>query len=477
MNARRLPWLIATSVSLLASLVTWDWIPGVAALLLFAAWRRLRDERAPPVLALAFTFQWLQVVAAPLYFHLTGRRVRELDTCDYQPMVALGLGALLALLVGLAAGTRRRRGPSQAQPEEARPFRFATLFGGYLAVTLVSGTLVAVAWELPLLTQAILAFGFLRLALLFLMLRRLVRPRLRWVPLLALLLVEVVLGFSGYFASFREALMMAALAVLEAFSWRRAGHWIALAVVAGLLLVTGVVWTGIKGTYRRQFRDEAFAESASARLESVQELSLQWLEHEPERMVLDADKMVSRLWAIYYPALALKRVPAVLPHEHGAILLRALEHIVTPRVLFPGKAELKSDSEMVRKYSGLWVASSKQGTSIAFGYAGEAYIDFGVPWMFLPVLVYGFVMGLAYRWLMGFIRNREIAVALVCTLFWVSLALFERSWIKMLGAAGTLFIVLGGSAWLLDRLLARRPAAQAAQPVRAARRWAARPRW
>ena len=49
---------------------------------------------------------------------------------------------------------------------------------------------------------------------------------------------------------------------------------------------------------------------------------------DPERMVPDADRMVSRLWAIYYPALALKRVPAVLPHENGAILLRCVFRLI-----------------------------------------------------------------------------------------------------------------------------------------------------
>jgi hypothetical protein len=57
----------------------------------------------------------------------------------------------------------------------------------------------------------------------------------------------------------------------------------------------------------------------------------------------------------------------------------ALKHLVTPRVLFPDKGILASDSEFVRKYTGIPVAGADQNTSIAFGYAAESYIDFGIP--------------------------------------------------------------------------------------------------
>src|SRR4029077_12105570 len=84
-----------------------------------------------------------------------------------------------------------------------------------------------------------------------------------------------------------------------------------------------------------------------------------------------ADALVERMWAIYYPALALERVPEVIPHTDGTILAAALTHIVTPRVFFPDKPELPSDSESVRKYSNVRVAGRETNTSIAFGYSIE----------------------------------------------------------------------------------------------------------
>lgn len=80
---------------------------------------------------------------------------------------------------------------------------------------------------------------------------------------------------------------------------------------------------------------------------------------------------------------------------HNCISSRAQEPggdedlVVTPRILFPDKGALLSDSEMVRTYSGVFVAGAEQGTSIAFGYAAEAYLDFGLPSMFVPSFLFG----------------------------------------------------------------------------------------
>jgi membrane-bound metal-dependent hydrolase YbcI (DUF457 family) len=104
------------------------------------------------------------------------------------------------------------------------------------------------------------------------------------------------------------------------------------------------------------------------------------------------------------------------------------------------------------------VASTEENTSIAFGYAAESYIDFGLPWMFLPVLIYGLVMGAAYQGWLTVIRHRELAVSLVTVIFWLSLYVFERSWVKTMGLAITLMVYLGGCTYLIDQYLLTRRA-------------------
>jgi len=444
------------SAAIATSLLAQDWIAGLAIVVLWAGWHYLQPEVGPPILPLAFSAQWVQVVAGIFYYAFTGRQLPAMYQSDYRPMVLIGSGCLVALLVGLKCGTRLVK--VKAVPvTRAAAFSWPVLVQLYVASVLLTGFLRALAWSIPQLTQPIIVFTYLRFGLLFLIFRRLCRPRIEWGWLTAILVGEVVLGFTGYFAEFREALVIAALALLEIFDRRQLQHWLGLGVLAVVVFVLGLLWMSIKGEYRGEFASWEFANSRLERLERVGTLASQWLDTDFTSLKADVDSMMHRLWAVYYPALALRRVPAILPHEHGALLWGAIRHALTPRLLFPDKAAPPSDSELVRKYSGVWVAGPEQGTTIAFGYAAEAYVDFGVPWMFLPVLLYGVLMGFVYHGFLRVIRHRELAVALATIVLWLSLGQFERSWLKTLGLSGTMIIYLGGAVILIDRYLLAMP--------------------
>ena len=172
------------------------------------------------------------------------------------------------------------------------------------------------------------------------------------------------------------------MALLGVFDRRKVTHWLAVGLFGAVMFLTGLMWMAVRTDYRQDFESQAFAASREARLERIAGLTSQWLRQDFKRVFDDLDVFVDRMWVIYYPALAVSRVPSMVPHENGAIMWRALLHIVTPRLLFPDKAVLESDSEMVLHYSGVWAAGADQDTSIAFGYAAESYVDFGVPLMF-----------------------------------------------------------------------------------------------
>src|ERR1051326_6878636 len=96
-------WLSALAV---VSLATWDWLAAVSVLLLWLAWYQLRTEDGLTVVALAFTFQWLQVCIGTLYYGITGRISPLVMNTNVRPMVIVGLACLLALLEGLVLGRR-----------------------------------------------------------------------------------------------------------------------------------------------------------------------------------------------------------------------------------------------------------------------------------------------------------------------------------------------------------------------------------
>jgi hypothetical protein len=457
---------LAVAGIVVATVFSGDLLVGASLGTLLLGYVLLDVDDRVPVLFAAFTFQWIQICSGFYYTLITGRMLEATYASDYRTMMYLGLGMIAALAAGIRAGIAAAARATTVHPVDRPVCRTTTLVMAYAASLGTTATIQALAWEYPVLTQPIIALTFARLALLYLLLRRFAIPEFRLVPFAAVVAIEVLLGLTAFFAVFREPLVLALLVLFEAFDRRRVLHW----VVAALLLAAGgalgLMWLGVRGEYRRDFIDaELFAESREVRLARLQELTEGWWNQDPQEFWWNLDLLVERLWAIYYPALAVARVPSTVAHSEGELMMNALRHVLTPRILFPDKPELPSDSELVRHYAGIWVAGPDQGTSIAFGYAAESYVDFGVPGMFVPAFLWGLVVGGAYRMLQVLIRHTEISTPILAVIFWVGLYLFERSWAKMIGSTGTMLIYLGGAAILVDRVLlavaARRDAAEA----------------
>jgi ABC-type enterochelin transport system permease subunit len=78
--------------------------------------------------------------------------------------------------------------------------------------------------------------------------------------------------------------------------------------------------------------------------------------------------------------------------------------------------------------------------------------------MFVPVIIFGLLVGATYQMWTAVIQHRDLAVALTTVLYWLTLYLFERSWAKMLGLSVTLMVYLGGMVYLVDQWLLMRRA-------------------
>ena len=441
-------------IAFLVGLFANDWIAGASILTLMVGVRLVSTGDHLFVLPAAFAFHWLQTSVGVMYLGFLGRAVPTVELSDYRPMVLVALGCCLALAVGIRLGLMLREAPD---PSEARPgfaFSFGLLVAVYVSTVALQGTLGALAPDYPTLRQIIVTFDTARLGILFLILRRLCSPKPRWGLIALVVSVEIVLGITGFFAGFREPVVLAVLAVLEIFDRRNQKHWLAIGIGGAVAVVLGLLWMSIRTEYRKEYVEvDKFQTSRSARFERIGSLTSGFLNSESADLWRATDALVDRLWTVYYPALALARVPRVLPHTNGAIFTAAMVHIVTPRVFFPNKAELPSDSDEVRKYSGVHVAGRENNTSIAFGYAPEAYIDFGIPLMFVPVFGFGVAVGFLYGLFRRLIWHRELFVAFATVTFWLTVYLFERSWATMLGVSLGFMVYLGVPLILLDRFL------------------------
>ncbi len=114
-------------------------------------------------------------------------------------------------------------------------------------------------------------------------------------------------------------------------------------------------------------------------------------------------------------------VPAYEPFAQGETIVTAIVASVVPRIFFPNK--LGSGSrEVFFKYTGISLGSS---TSMAFGTAGEMYINFGRLGGVLCMLCYGLMVGFIYS------RFARLAKKEVLWWAWVPLVLLttiEAEW-------------------------------------------------
>lgn len=450
-----------------AGILTGDWLIGASIAVLMVAARLVWTNDGLFVLPIALAFHWMEGTLGLLYKGITGREVQAIYDSDYRPMVMIALGCCLALSVGIWLGLRLKKAPDASQARPGFAFSFGLMLTAYVITVFLEGALATYAPAYPSLRQILVTFDSARLGILFLIMRRLCAPPSRFGLLAGLAAIEIVLGITGFFAGFREPIVLAVLAMLEVFDRRNTRHWIAIIVASVAISGLGVLWMGIRSEYRREYvQVDQFAGSRGARVDRVQDLTSAFMKTDGEGLWHTTDQLVDRMWPIYYPSLALHRVPSILPHTDGAILWAALVHIVTPRVFFPNKGELPSDSDEVRKYAGVYVAGREVNTSIAFGYSAEAYIDFGIPLMFLPVFGFGLAIGALYALFRSLIWHKELFVSFATVSFWISLYLFERSWATMLGVTLGFMVYLGGPIVLLDRflLIRFRAKSQPAQP-------------
>lgn len=434
------PLLTATTFLTAAALIVLLWRPG-----------------APPVLLFVTGLLWLQPAMKVLHADARDLPVGEmaLHPATIDDAILLSLLATLSI----AAGMRLVMGRPGADVLDRLTADARTLSTGRLAaLTVLAWTVasLAEAFAPTVLRQPVVAIGNLQWVFLFALACAVFVQRRGYLILGLIVLAQLVVGFTGFFSGFKSVLfllLIAALTVRPEVPLERLPRLLAgVAIIIGL----GLVWTAIKSDLR-DFLNAGTGQQVVLRTptERLQGLSEQLGALEGEELAEASEALAQRLAYVDFFAIVLDRVPALLPHEDGAILSGAIRHIFTPRLLFPDKEGTGSDSEMTNKYTGLNLASAREGTSVNLGWPAEAYIDFGRELMALPMLAIGILCGLAYRGLAwsgkgyGVVLSYGFAVAALIALPSAGTLL------KLLGALLTSVVVLGTVKTLAQPALAR----------------------
>ena len=273
----------------------------------------------------------------------------------------------------------------------------------YIIVSIIISASQLAIWAFPNLVQYLFFFfyikwGFFLVTFISVFKRA---PDLK-IFLFVIIGIEFVLGLSSFFASnFINILIFSLIAfasVKRKVTYQQAAIF---ALMGVLVLHLAVLWTASKKDYRSFLNKGQKTQAVSVSKEAARAKLLELIVKVDEKTYfLAVEDMVNRIGYIQYFAAAIRFVPTYVPHEDGQIYVGAISHFLVPRFINPDKPIL-DDSKHTNKYTGLGLSGKAQGTSFSLGSFADAYIDFGPIFMFVPIFLFGYLIGVFFKILYG----------------------------------------------------------------------------
>lgn len=400
---------------------------------------------------------WAVVAILIPYAELTNKPINDLTRygkSDLRMASWLGLLALSFYLFGIQFLVQKVKTVQQSKLHGIlQRYDSRRLILLYFLISLLSAVLNFSIINVPG-GQLLLSVIYLKWVLLtFLIVHALVVVANRNIVFL-LVFVEVILSFSGFWAAFKDYVLVALGAYLMFSPKLSFRNYLFLFVVFTFSLFLAVIWTFSKGEYRQYLtggeRSQVIVKQDNlGNIKKFYEIVQRDFSKDnfKENFQIGLENLVYRVSYIEFLALTLKQVPTYLPHENGNLLINAIEHIVKPRILFPDKKPIY-DSELTSKYTGVQFAGADQGTSFSLGTVAESYVDFGKYYMFIPILLFGIWIGWMYKY---FIVNGYNIIWGMC----FSAPIFQFAWsfpvptAKFFGWSITYFIGF----WFLNKYI------------------------
>lgn len=444
-TTRRLPTVAYVAFATFAVFGTLTANPGLTAasiVVLAVILHLLMRPRETPILAFVAGMQWAQVVTWVFEADYRGITLNELGgKATLDTAVWLGLAGVVALSLGMHLVVRRVAAPPiKAVDSWLRTVSVGRLFALHMAMLAISVASQRLLWSVLSIAQAMMALNDLRWAVYFLLAVASLRFRRKPGYLLAATAVEFVLGI-GFFSGFKTVLVMLVIAAIASGRRFNLRSTVVVSLAGAVTLYFALSWQAVKGEYRAYLNQGTHqqvvlvspADELSTFSDMVGNVDASDLSE-------GFESLLDRLAYVDLFADVLARVPREIPFEHGALLGNAIQHLLMPRIFFPDKPILDSDSDETMYYTGLDLAGRLQGTSIGLGYMVEQYIDFG-PWlMFVSI----FFIGAAWGWMYRYILTRPAPAAAkfaIATALLLYAATFEMVEAKLIGGMLSHFLL------------------------------------
>jgi hypothetical protein len=427
--------------------------------------------RDPPILLLPAVFQWSEVAIIPISTIWRQVPVSQLSQyrVNLEASTLYGLGGVAALSIGLRLGSGSSTEPLSARLNaDAAAWRFHEAAGFGLCAIAIGCALSALSGYAGPARELLREAGNAHYAGLFALAYWCLRRRSHYATLAAVTAFEVVVGMTGFFAEFKNALLTLIVAALSARTRLRLSDMLIVGAAGALLIGLAIFWSAVKSDYRLFVNGGSGAQIVVRPIgERIGYMGNAFFAMNARRFADGFNRLVARHGYTEYLALTMANVPEFRPHEDGQLTLSVLDHVLTPRFLFPDKSPLPSDTAIMTNYTGLRDRWS-DNTSISIGYLGELYVDFGAFGALLATGVIGALVGGVYRALARRDDAHALLTAGFCVMATLPIAYFGLAYIKVMGA----FVSSSAIALVLQRIcprsLAPKQAAQRPRQDRAA---------
>jgi hypothetical protein len=406
----------------------------------------------PPVIVAALSFQWLSIAIG--HFYLLFFNTTESDLL-WHPTYSLdkieetywlSIIALLTFSLGLkiALINLKIQHINSRLVNNYDTFKIIIL---YLIFSIVFEPLAGfLRFKMPGLFQGLNTLTYFKWSLFFIMIYISFIKHEYKTLVFVIIAIEILLGFTGYFAEFKDFLLLFPIVYLSFNKIVSKRQILVIAVIAFLLVNVGAVWSYVKVQYRPFLSG---GERAQVVKVSKQEALLKLWELSSginsEKYALGFEALVKRIYFLEYFSATVNHIPYFKPYMEGENWSKSLQHIFMPRIFFPDK-EAIDDSKQTFALTGIDVADASQGTSISTGYMAESYADFGPNGMHFAIFFLGLLLGLIYRAILSQSLNPLWGFALILPMFFL-LNINGKSLIKIFGDTTYFFIIF----WLLKR--------------------------
>ena len=434
-------WIIAFAGALWGGMSIYPTLTAACCLSLPIIASLLFIKGESPILFACCAMQWLQVVVLVFYSDFYSTPLEKvIEFPELEKATWLSLGGVLALAIGMRSALDSvGRGAVMAAKMENKleKIPLGRLFVIWLISFFIASSIGAVAWKFGSLRQFATPAGSIKWVFFYLLAYRVLVKDEGYRFLLSAVIVEFVSGFTGYFGSFKEGIMMLIIVVMGL----PRGMNLRVRAIALVFITLGffaaVFWSVIKVDYRAYQVQKWRQKGGAGTMEKLEVIGMLISRMDAKKMDEGFKTTVARLSYVGLFGSVLSNVPAVEPHSNGELWLGAITHVLTPRFLFPDKKVL-DDSARARRFTGIRLSGSEEGTSIGIGYMAESYADFGSLGMFFPIYLLGLFLGRIYR---NFRLNKHstlLGVAIATAIVFSVIQAFAMSNVKIVGALAVL---------------------------------------